>query len=480
MSSTFNVSGGEEGPLATIITFGSGPVEAVISSDVVRVGHVSVRMDNGVLLMVDNDLNIGSFEGILGLGLPKNKRLPLPEVTNHSEAPVPAPDGMPANMEDIIQQIIGGGAAGATPMHHTVQSALATGKGLPVNRSVPAMDFAAGKASWPSWPQWPWSQANEEEEEDNKEEPPAFEDVGFLETAGVSRFSMCFNEGTDGMLRLNPSAAAKTLGNVGREHWALDFRGISIGSNDTRLDFCGTDGMREGQETPCGGIPDSGTTVIMAPQQQLDMLFDGLCEEWDRCRQNYTSMLEAAEAAHEAAESVYNVDPFEIKPASKSALFQFLLMDCGSWLDPSENLDELPAIHFNVAGLNGTEQTLKMPGWSYVIQSNASEDGSLPKMCQPAFGAMDFDTELNGPVWIFGTPFFYMFEIGYDLQSNPPGISLTSLEESSCGTCGSDSTVSLVSGSHAERTSSAAQRRKLPPRHVEGRRWPSIDMSRGL
>lgn len=473
-SSTFNVSGGAQGPLATVITFGSGPVEAVIASDIVRVGQVSIRMDDGLLLMVDQDLNIPTFEGILGLGLPKDKRLPLPEVT-HTPAPPPT-DGMPSNMEDIIQQIMGGGGmpAGGMPAGHMAQSALSTSKGLPVNGSAPSTELAASNASWPSWPSWPFSRANEEPEEPSS----PLEDVGFLETAGVARFSMCFNDGADGMLRLNPPAAAKTLGNVGREHWALDFRGISVGGNVTRLDFCGTDGMREGQETPCGGIPDSGTTVIMAPQEQLDVLFDGLCEQWDRCRQNYTAMLEAAEAAHEAAEARYNIDPFEIQPASKSALFQFLLMDCASWLDPAQNLDELPPITFNVVGANGTEQALEMPGWSYVIES--AEDGLVPRMCQPAFGAMDFDTELNGPVWIFGTPFFYMFEIGYDLESTPPGISLTSVEESPCGSCDSDGTVSLVSGSRTGAVASAKQRRQRAPRRVQGRRGPSIDMSRPL
>lgn len=471
-SSTFNVSGGEQGPLATVVQFGSGPIEAVIASDIVRVGQESVRMDNGVLLMVDQNLDIMSaFEGILGLGLPKDKRLPMPEVTHQPEAP-PA-DGLPPQLGDIIQQIMGGQAGGGMPLSPHVTSALATGTGLPVNGSAPPSELAESNASWPSWPTWPFSKAAEEPEP----EPEQFENVGFLETAGVARFSMCFNDGADGMLRLNPPAAAKTLGNVGRQHWALDFRGISVGGNATLLDFCGTDGMREGQETPCGAIPDSGTTVIMAPQEQLNMLFEGLCEEWDRCKQNHTAMLEAAEAAHEAAESTYNVDPFDIKPVSKSAIFQFLLMDCGSWLDPATNLDELPSLNFNVVGANGTDQTLEMPGWSYVIESAEAEDGSRPKVCQPAFGAMEMDTDLNGPVWIFGTPFFYMFDIGYDLESDPAGISLTSVEESPCGSCDSDGTVSLVAGSTS---ALAKQRRQRAPRRVEGRRWPSIDVSRPL
>jgi hypothetical protein len=53
------------------MTFGSGTIEAVFAKEVVRVGHLSVDMADGILLMVARKLNIeGKFEGILGLGLP--------------------------------------------------------------------------------------------------------------------------------------------------------------------------------------------------------------------------------------------------------------------------------------------------------------------------------------------------------------------------------------------------------------------------
>merc|ERR1719329_1183099 len=46
----------------------------------------------------------------------------------------------------------------------------------------------------------------------NAAKDEVYDNTGFLESAGVSRFSMCFNDdGTDGALRLNPPAAARTL-----------------------------------------------------------------------------------------------------------------------------------------------------------------------------------------------------------------------------------------------------------------------------
>merc|ERR1719350_2442657 len=56
-----------------------------------------------------------------------------------------------------------------------------------------------------------------------------FNPQGFLQSAGVSRFSMCFTNGADGVLRLGIPPPEKQLGSVGQSHWGLDFRGMSVG-----------------------------------------------------------------------------------------------------------------------------------------------------------------------------------------------------------------------------------------------------------
>jgi len=279
---------------------------------------------------------------------------------------------------------------------------------------------------------------------------------GLLEQAGISRFSMCFNDGASGVLKLDTPAMPNALGSVGKFHWGLDFRGISVGNEAMPLGFCTASNMTSGQETPCGAIPDSGTTVIMAPQEHITTLLDSICDQWPRCAKNYTSMLKAAEAAKEGATAAYSWNPFEIAPASKSTILQLLLFDCASWLNESSGLNELPPLKFHVAGAANNQKTLELPGWAYILESTrtvADENQKLQgidetvvllqnrtttaqKVCSPAFGAMDYNTQKNGPVWILGTPFFYEFNVGYDLNSTPPSISFTSTEESPCTSCG--------------------------------------------
>lgn len=66
-SSTFAMD--SEPPVVTL-SYGSGNIEAVVASDVVRVGQAQATMDHGMFLMVDNTLGeLGPpFEGLIGLG----------------------------------------------------------------------------------------------------------------------------------------------------------------------------------------------------------------------------------------------------------------------------------------------------------------------------------------------------------------------------------------------------------------------------
>merc|ERR1712029_583349 len=73
-SSTFwmstNGSAAKEGVPMVQLSFGSGDIEAVIGSDIVEVAGIGAMMADGVLLMVQNQLQVqdaGGFQGILGL-----------------------------------------------------------------------------------------------------------------------------------------------------------------------------------------------------------------------------------------------------------------------------------------------------------------------------------------------------------------------------------------------------------------------------
>merc|ERR1719235_2855244 len=147
--------------------------------------------------------------------------------------------------------------------------------GLHVTRAIPGFSQHGGRNMGHHSPH------HEEEGESTEVVGPK----SLLEQAGISRFSMCFNDGSSGVLNLNIPEMSDSLSSVGKFHWGLDFRGITIGNSSEHLGFCSTGEMAEGQETPCGAIPDSGTTVIMAPKEHVAILLDSLCDQWPRCKQ---------------------------------------------------------------------------------------------------------------------------------------------------------------------------------------------------
>jgi len=347
-SSTFRVP---KDPKGVQITFGSGPIDAVIASDVASLGGIKAKMDNGVLLMVDKKLDFekkGStdLEGIIGLGVPQ-KRV----------------EGEP----DLGE--------------------------------------------------------------------------GFLATAHIGRFSMCFNdEGRDGVLRLgnNDIAMDKPLGGVGVKHWGLDFRGISLGNAEAttqeegRLAICDESSMQPNQKTPCGAIVDSGTTLIMAPAEHLARLFLQLCDAWPRCQK----AIPEAESDDQDDETVL---------AGKIKAFITEASSC-------EDFDSLPSLFFHVRGQDGTAQAVELTPNDYMIETKQEVTkvvkkwllGVIPvavkeptarkeRVCMPAFHHHKMNTEVNGPVWMFGTPFFYKYTVAYDRNTKPPAISFNQGECTECG-----------------------------------------------
>merc|ERR1719453_1621331 len=70
---------------------------------------------------------------------------------------------------------------------------------------------------------------------------------GFLQSAGVSRFSLCFRDkGKDGALRLQPPME-KGLKSIGEHHWGVDFQGISVGDKKADVQFCSPQSKTKGQ-----------------------------------------------------------------------------------------------------------------------------------------------------------------------------------------------------------------------------------------
>jgi len=278
---------------------------------------------------------------------------------------------------------------------------------------------------------------------------------------------MCFNGGADGVLRLGTPAVPGALGSIGEFHWGLDLQGVSVGNSSVPVQVCSPASMRAGQQTACGAIPDSGTTLIMAPARHLQLLFTELCDQWERC---------------------HNASADSQRP--KHELFQTILLSCEEWLTDDVGLHELPPVHFHLAGADGAQRTIRLDGPSYVLATKQEEmryvtqhlfgvfplkvavpTGRVRDVCLPGFGSHHYNTQKNGPVWILGTPLFYEFQVGYNLQSTPPSISL--LDEP-CGAC--EDGAALVSSSR--HVSGAASHAVGRPRHVHGpMRIPKLNTS---
>lgn len=468
-SSTFMLMMHGKKPASIIISFGSGMIRGVIAQEKVDIGGLSASMDKGILLMTGKALDFGgSFEGIMGLGIP-----------GHADA---AKSGSKEQGAGAVSVSQGQRAVTAQDPWGTL------GAGNDMHKEV-------GEAIY-------------------DDQPP-----GFLEQANITNFGICFNSGENGVLRMGGSRAkdVQLHSSVGTQHWGLGMDGISIvGKKETlELNVCNRSEMRKGQDTPCGAIPDSGTTMITGPADGVKSLLDSICDFWPRCVSNHTALQEAAKAAKTAAAEKYGVSPFEIVPWPKYKVLQFLLMDCEGWMDPTVGLAELPTLNFKVTGAMGSKQTLEMPGNSYVLsissanykeqrkgknssslsaapsspfsvsdinstttteEEQAAEDAFLmthKQVCAPAFSVMEYNTQKNGPVWILGTPLFYEYKVGYNLDTKPPSLSLQPTKESPCGSC--DEKAGLVTADTVVAPAGSSSSRPL---RMEGTpRMPNLDPS---
>eukprot|EP00927_Polykrikos_kofoidii_P016574 TRINITY_DN174_c0_g1_i3.p1 TRINITY_DN174_c0_g1~~TRINITY_DN174_c0_g1_i3.p1 ORF type:complete len:548 (-),score=76.45 TRINITY_DN174_c0_g1_i3:112-1755(-) len=442
-SSTFHLAHGKAGVRSVSLAFGSGTIDAAVATDVVNIGGISATAEQSLFLMYDHRLNFqGPFEGILGLGIPKNGSISRVGGSNRQNSRA---SGI---VKRIIEEILGGRKRQVT-------------NPFAVGTSTQELAHFSEEATW--------------------------KPKSMLELAGITRFSMCFTERTDGVLRLGTPALKAPLSSVGVMHWGLDFRGIRIGDS-TKPILCSTDEMPATQDTPCGIIPDSGTTNILGPQEDVNDLLDAICDGWARCRSNFTALVKAGEAAAQASADVYGFDPFGFTniTSKKRDVLNLLLADCDSWISDGDGLRELPSLHFGVASVaNERNQSIELTGWSYVVeysfnQTERSElqkvaQQKLPKrMCKHSFGPMEYRTKSNGPVWILGTPLFYTYRVDYESGTSPPSMSFTKLSDEPCGAC--ENNAVLMSEAHHTQNSLQSS-----PRRIWGQaRSPAIDVSQPL
>jgi hypothetical protein len=215
--------------------------------------------------------------------------------------------------------------------------------------------------------------------------------------------------------------------------------------------------MEKGMDSPCGAIIDSGTTVITGPEKQVTELKESICDAWPQCKSAFHRLTLAKENAHAEAMKAYGgkVDPFGIDAVkfTRSEILDNELAGCGSHASLLEALDGLPTLNFKLcASAGGKCQELELPGHMYVIEQDAQElggdfitdkdkqkvtylegirpghktqalkakmralIGGAKKVCSIAFDVLEMSSKNAGPTWIFGTPFFYQYKVGYSLQ----------------------------------------------------------------
>merc|ERR1719469_1238126 len=425
-SSTFSLSRDPNGGrVVDQITYGSGSIMGVIANEKVGLGGLYANITDGVFLIAQSALTLGEdtvFEGILGLGMPA-KAMPEEAGSDSEDATSGyySSDSEDATygyyMADAMDEVgsSGGGDDSASRTKIAVSKGLAhgdymgdvirsvedsleqdmersieisvrralaerpssriNGKGRThtLERGISTFKYGGTTPRSKTTMLQEGSKTNDAEEPESDEVDNTTSGEGVLWQAGVERFEMCFNL-HDGALRLNQPKPTKTLSNVGTYHWGMGLSGVRVG--DEVMPMC-NNLTHAGQATPCAVIPDSGTTLITAPAEHLALLFETLCDQWDRCRENHTALERAKNASEEAAIEIYGINPFEIDIWAKWQTFKLLLADCGRWSSSTEDLAEMPTLEFAVTGNKGETETLEFSPWSYIFESEVPADENV-------------------------------------------------------------------------------------------------------
>merc|ERR1719162_2643986 len=186
--------------------------------------------------------------------------------------------------------------------------------------------------------------------------PLSMEEQNVIHTTS---FSLCMSDRA-GALKLHSSGASVSA----NSRWEIPLKGITVGETHV--------GISNAQI-----LPDSGTTLLLGPLDQLEKLFSAACSQWSACTgSDANAFIEAIDA---------------------------LGGDCSS---------NAPDISFNLGG-----ESVTVTASSYVMKWQGT--------CFPAFDYFDYDN-----LWILGLPLFYDNEIAFDVTTSKVGFTA-----GSCGGC---------------------------------------------
>lgn len=218
----------------------------------------------------------------------------------------------------------------------------------------------------------------------------------FMQAAHVNHFSMEFiGNGEKGALHVNAPLDGQLLGTIARPFWALFLHSFSAGVSLEHADDWSLCVPENGK--PCIAIVDSGTSSIMAPNQEAwAKLLAALCDKWGRCRDT-------------------DLD----NPYQKAAHFTDLMAHCESWITSDADIEEVPPVNFRLKGADGEVQDISLSVWSYMIKVHEMNHF----WCELTFGFLNGYGYLQHPTWILGSAVFIEYAVGFDHRSSPPSLS---------------------------------------------------------
>jgi len=483
-----NLDGEKKGPAPArlAMNFGSGEISAEIASDQISVGAINANLENGLLLMYDHSLEIKShFEGILGLGRPNSQMKPRP---GQPEG-VKIPGFFDTAKVRYFSICFNHGADGVLGIHTDRHPKTLTS----VGRTHWAMDFHGISIGDQPFKMSSCDPAHKKPQMETA--CSIIPDTGTTLVVGPeAQIASLFEDLCNSWQRCK-----NTHKDLETELGKMTQSGIRIEGPAGALDLVQSDFdkladlvsevmARSSPEAPQQLVAELPDVINKARAIEDKVIPYGITKASDSGEEKTIKVegkgfgksdsgeektIEAngkGFGKSDSAEEKTAEDngkgfgkrvtgpmtrdgngKFTIPPAMT---LQLLLEHCASWIEKVDLNQEMPELKFHVADTKGNKDTLQIPASSYIFSKAVNVEvpsirnvSGFPlkirttqneKVCMMGFSAMDYSTELNGDVWIFGTPLFYEYTVHYDRgegKQEEINMGFTSKKETECGQC---------------------------------------------
>ncbi|CAL1170236.1 unnamed protein product [Cladocopium goreaui] len=461
---TQNQYGDKKGPTPArmAMNFGSGEISAEIASDQISIGHINANLENGLLLMYDHSLEIKShFEGILGLGRPNAEIKPRP---GQPEG-VKIPGFFDSAKVRYFSICFNHGADGVLGIHTDRHPKTLTS----VGRTHWAMDFHGISIGDQPFKMGTCDPAHKRPEMETA--CSIIPDTGTTLVVGPEAQIASLYED----LCNNWQRCKNTHKDLAAEMEKLTSKGIRIEGPAGALDLVQSDFdkfmdlvsevmARSSPDAPSLVEPDVINKARAIEDKAIPYVISKASVSGEGNATGVTgkrigkprvireaSASKAGKKDQKGLPMTKEEGKFTIPP---SMTLQLLLEHCASWIEKVDLNQEMPELKFHVADTKGNKDILQIPASSYIFSKAINvEVPSIrdvlgfplkirtpqnEKVCMMGFSAMDYSTELNGDVWIFGTPLFYEYTVHYDRgqgKREEINMGFTSKKETECGQC---------------------------------------------